>query len=108
MPKPMERLGRVKHPDLGECVKVRLWSWEGPAELGEAGQYVSQVLLFPKHQHGRVKHPRHPTGYAVDGNIITGRASVSPSCSYYSELCRYGEFRFSARAKDSPAPGDRV
>ena len=88
------RLGRIKHPTLGECVKVALSHWEGPESPGDEGQRVMTEHLFPKNQSARAVYPRHPSGFDQSG---ARSLCVSPSASYYSQLCKYGEFRWSEK-----------
>ena len=113
MPKAMERLGRVKisfpktvQNDQGEwilvmgepepCVKVKYFTW-GPGtsnrKPGKDG-YVEWVEVFPIDQRNhRAGHPRHLAGYSED-NTFVRQSCVSPSCSFYSDLCKYGNFKF--------------
>lgn len=89
----LQRLGRVKHPDLGECVRVKLREWEGPTAPGERGRERWTAHLFPVRQAGRATNPRTPSGYDDSGRRT---ACVSPSASYHGELCRYANFRWTA------------
>lgn len=88
----IRRLGRGKHWIIGEYVAAELRTWEGPVEAGQEGYEVWTPLLFPRDQWRHAMHPRQPTGY----NLINGRSrsSVAPSCRFYGELCRYGNFRW--------------
>lgn len=97
----IEKLGKVDHPLLGPGVRVRLRAWEGPDRAGEQGRYRWTGHLFPSDQDGRAAHPRHPSGYDESGNRTI---CVSPSCSYYEDLCRYGAFRWSQAGSLEPAP----
>lgn len=81
----LERLGRAKHPTLGDCVKI-----------GCMIDRRREVVLFPVDQRSRTMHPKHPTGY--DPNTLERAGSYAPSLSFYSELCRYAQFRW-------PKPG---
>lgn len=90
--KSMERLGRVKHPLLGECVKVKLRHWVGPVYAGDKGKEVWTEALFPKEQFKHQIHARHASGFDQEGNRVI---CVSSSCSYSSELNKYGNFRWS-------------
>lgn len=87
----MERLGRETHSQLGKGVWVRNAFWEGPEAPGETGRTVFQKAFFPIDQSRRAAHPRHPSGYDAEGRRV---ACVSPSCSFYRDLCRYAGFRW--------------
>lgn len=93
---PLQLVGRFKnHAELGEGIRVILRSWEGPTRPGEVGRERFTEHLFPRDQRKHEMHPRHPTGY--DPVTLDRSASVSPSCSYYRELCRLGRFRWAER-----------
>ena len=85
MPKPMKRLGRVKHPKLGKCVKVALYAVDPNSPLGEY-RYLETVALFP------VKQPfKDWLGY--DPDTLERVLWVSKSASDHDELRKYGQFR---------------
>ena len=109
MPKPLERLGRIRiaglpkvvnkdqgdgttiveivTPDTPEpCVKVKYFTWDGGKQ-----KYEEHVEVFPIDQSGRADHPKCPSGYSEDGTKLS---CVSPSCSFYSDLCKYASFRW--------------
>jgi hypothetical protein len=88
----IERLGRVKHPVLGDCVKVKLRHWVGPVYAGDKGKEVWTDYLFPRDQFNHAMHPRHASGFDPNGKNVTG--CFSPSLSYFSELCKYANFRW--------------
>jgi len=85
----MERLGRIKHADLGPCVRIS-------AMIDRR----EQEYLFPIDQSRHAMHPRHPTGYHADG---TCAGSFSPSLSFYNELCRYAGFKWHVAEHDQQA-----
>lgn len=86
----MERLGKVSHPLIGSMVKVALVTWDGSRQRQDRRE-----LLFPTDQRRITMHPKHPTGF--DPETGTPAASVAPSCSFYADLCRYGQFRWPER-----------
>jgi hypothetical protein len=82
----IERLGRITHETLGKCVKVAV-----------IVDRQRKIVLFPVNQF-RTMHPRHPSGYYPE----TGKyeACYSPSCSFYSELVKYAQFRWKDENND--------
>lgn len=90
----LKRLGRGKAPIIGKYVVVEYKTWEGPERPGSKGRVRVNRRVFPINQWAIAKHPRHPSGYDPE----TGKhvACVAPSCNFYSELCRYAGFRWSA------------
>lgn len=86
----IERLGRVDDPRFGKCVRAAFSTWEGPVTSSETGRRIRHSGLFPVDQRGHACHRRHPTGY--DEATGVRMATVSPSCSFYVDLCRYGQF----------------
>lgn len=84
--KKLERLGKLKHPEHGPCVRAAFYTWDGT-------RHVRTEAIFPVRQAKHTCHPRHPTGY--DERTDDRVASVSPSCSFYSDLCRFGNFKWS-------------
>jgi hypothetical protein len=85
--KNMRRIERGSHWAIGRYVIAETRTVEG----GD-GRYKETWTrsLFPKNQVRHTWHPRHPTGYGVETGKVN--ACVSPSCSFYSALCKYGEF----------------
>lgn len=79
-----ERLGRDKHPMFGDCVKIACMI-----------DRKREVVLFPVDQRERARHPKHATGYDPETGESMG--CYSPSLSFYSELCRYAQFRWKVR-----------
>jgi hypothetical protein len=84
--KNMRRIERGSHWAIGRYVVAEVRTVEG----GD-GRYKETWArsLFPKDQ-SRPMHRRHPTGYDMETGKANG--SISPSCSFYSALCKYGEF----------------
>jgi hypothetical protein len=84
--KNMRRIERGSHWAIGRYVVAETRTVEG----GD-GRYKETWArsLFPKKQ-ARVSHPRHPTGYCMETGKVNG--CISPSCSFHSALCKYGEF----------------
>lgn len=89
----LQRLGRKKHPVLGEGVEVAYRQWDGWRQREEWCRE-----WFPVRQVGLTKHPRCPTGYPVSilqgPDIPAPTACVSRSASYYEDLCKYAGFRW--------------
>lgn len=85
--KNMRRIERGSHWAIGRYVIAETRTVEG----GD-GRYKETWTrsLFPKNQVRHTWHPRHPTGYGVETGKVN--ACVSPSCSFYGALCKYGEF----------------
>lgn len=85
--KNMRRIERGSHWAIGRYVIAETRTVEG----GD-GRYKETWTrsLFPKNQARHTWHPRHPTGYGVETGKVN--ACVSPSCSFHSALCKYGEF----------------
>lgn len=99
--KTMTREGRIKDTDLGECVRVKLRSWVGPLYAGDKGKEMWEEYVFPRNQWIHAFHPRHPSAINLVSKQLT--ACVSPSCSYYQELCKYGNFRWTKPVEQSDA-----
>jgi hypothetical protein len=91
-----ERLGRENHPTLGKCVRVKLRTWQGPVEAGRTGREVWTECLVPVEQHKYLQHKRHITAFdpAGDNRLFC----ISPSCSFYAELVKYANVRWSPKA----------
>lgn len=85
----MMRLGKAKHPTLGECVRVKLRHWNGPIYPGQKGRYEYTEHLFPRDQ-GRWGAPPMLCGYDDDGRRT---CTISSGVSYMSDLRKYGSFR---------------
>lgn len=84
----VEKVGKETHPLYGECVRVKYVS-DG----------ITQTYVFPRDQLGILMHPRHPTGiYTQTTKLVIKdeRACVSPSCSFYGDLCKTVEFRWNS------------
>jgi hypothetical protein len=92
---PLTRLGKVNHPLLGDCVRVRLRDWEGPTRPGGKGRYNFVEHLFPRDQ-GRWGSPPLACGYDDDGRR---NCTIASSVSYSDELRRYGNFRWARPAQ---------
>jgi hypothetical protein len=92
----LTRLGKVKHSLLGECVRVRLRSWEGPNYVGQKGRYVFIECLVPRDQ-GKWGAGKLIQAYDDGGKPV---ATIASSVSYIDDLRRYGSFRW---ARSEPA-----
>lgn len=86
-------IARGAHPFIGRYVIVEFRTVEG-----SGGRYRETWTrsLFPEEQGHLQAHHRHPSGFCVETGIRN--ACVSPSCSFYGDLCRYGNFRWRPQA----------
>jgi hypothetical protein len=90
----LTRLGRVKHPKLGPCVKIEVRL-----------DYKQQQFLFPKNQsplracntdetwtvYSASRSRRAVEGFRLDG---TTYGLFTPAVSFFNDLIKYGEFRW--------------
>ena len=89
----VRRIGKGKHPFIGPYVIAEVRTVRG----GD-GRYIEDWTrsLYPVLQVNgfghRPMHPRHPTGYDIETGVVN--SCVSPSCSFYSDLCSYAGFRW--------------
>lgn len=87
----VRRITRGASPLIGkyvvaECRTVR----------GGDGRYAEDWTrsLFPVDQSKVATHPRHPSGFCMETGARN--ACISPSVSFYSDLCSYAGFRWEA------------
>lgn len=81
-----ERKGRLTHPTLGKCVRYAFRTTDN-------GKLKTTTAIYPVDQNGRAAHKKHPSGY--DESTSKRIGCIAPSCSFYSDLCKYGQFRWS-------------
>lgn len=77
---PFERLGKVDHPDLGKCVKVRTRSWDGR-------RYEFCDSIVPLKQTTNTV-----LGYDPDTGQVN--RTFSRSVSYNDDLRKYAQARY--------------
>jgi hypothetical protein len=94
----VERLGRVTHPTLGKCVRVKVRHWEGPTQPGRTGREVWTEVLVPSDQ-SKPQHKRHITAYTPDGR--DRKYCISPSVSYFADLVKYASIRWGAKVAEA-------
>jgi hypothetical protein len=87
----VERLGRITHPTLGKCVRVKLRHWEG--------REVWTEVLVPAEQHKHLQHPRHITAFTPDGS--DRKYCISPSVSYFADLVKYANIRWGPKPDEA-------
>jgi hypothetical protein len=87
----VERLGRVTHPTLGKCVRVKVRHWEG--------REVWTGSCWCQADQSKPQHPRHITAFTPDGS--DRKYCISPSVSYFADLVKYASIRWGAKAAEA-------